>query len=113
MGARLTFELPADAIKGCQNTPSARRAPLGHRSGLRRAERNAHQVGAGLGVLEPVREHAKRQRLGPRNGLLARLALCQDACQVRHLGDPAAVLLAFGLDAQVHGWNILSSVYAC
>jgi hypothetical protein len=67
------------------------------------AEVDAQQLGRGLAALEPVGDDAQRERLHPRERVLARGLVGERARQVEVLRDPAAVLLALQLDRQMHG----------
>lgn len=53
-------------------------------------------------MLKALRDHAKRKSLDERNGFVAVLAVAHDARKHRHFGQPAAVILTFELDREVH-----------
>ena len=53
-------------------------------------------------MLEPVRYDPEGERLNPGLGLGSSLAVSQDARQLRHFGDPAAVLLPLDLNLESH-----------
>ena len=79
VGAGLAFQLPPDPVERRQDSPSTRRRPVRHRSGLGRAEGDAHQIGAGLRVLEiQLIESALQQSQGQvagRGGAASRLGI--------------------------------------
>ena len=69
---------------------------------LRGAKGDANEIWARFGVLETIGEDAKRESFRAGNGLIARLAIRENAGKVRHLGDPPAVLFALSLNREMH-----------
>lgn len=57
-------------------------------------------------MIEPVGENTECEGLHAVDGLLAILAVGEDAGKFRHLRDPAAVRFLFDLDSQ---WHLKSS----
>lgn len=53
-------------------------------------------------MLDPIRDDAKNQRLGLRDGVLAAAPIFHRAGDFAHLGDPAAVVFSLGLDGELH-----------
>src|SRR5258708_38918197 len=51
-------------------------------------------------MLETIRQHAKRQRLGLVHRFVAALTVRQNAGQVRYLAEPTPVVLALDLDPE-------------
>src|SRR5687768_7683503 len=60
-----------------------------------RGEGDADLDGFGFAVLQPFSQHAQGQDFGFGGGLLRGGAVGQHAGELRHLGDPAAVVLTF------------------
>jgi hypothetical protein len=53
-------------------------------------------------VLEPISKDAKGQGLSSCDRLVTRIAVRQDAWQIRHLGDPSAIFFALDIDGEIH-----------
>jgi hypothetical protein len=68
-------------------------------------ERDVQKLGRRLSVIEPLSQHAKREGLHARYGLVSRGAVAQYAGKVRDLGNPATIVFALEFDAetQTHG----------
>jgi hypothetical protein len=69
-------------------------------NGSRRSADYTDRFGNGLGFLHAVGDHAKRECVGVRLGLIFRAAIGEDAGNVRDFGDPAAVILALSFDIE-------------
>jgi hypothetical protein len=69
---------------------------------LRGAEGDADKVGTYFGVFEAIRQNAKRERFRAGDRLIAGLAVGEDARKIGDLGDPPAVLVALGLNREMH-----------
>jgi hypothetical protein len=70
--------------------------------GSRRLEGNAEKVWSGFAVIEPIRNHAKSQRLDFGDRLLARATVDQNTWEISDLGDPATIVLLRNVDPKIH-----------
>jgi len=96
VGTALGDRMPADPQERLID-PSR---PSRWASGSRRSADQTDRFGDGLGFLHAIGDHAKRERVGIRLGLIFRPAIGEDPRNVRDLGDPAAVILALGFDIE-------------
>lgn len=71
-------------------------------SGSRRSAGETDRFGDGRGFLDTVSDHAQSEGVCVCLGLILRAAIGEDAGNVGDLGDPAAVILALGLDIEAH-----------
>jgi hypothetical protein len=49
-------------------------------------------------MLDPICQHAQRERLGFGNGFCSTLAVRHDTGQIEHFGYPAPIFFAFNFD---------------
>src|SRR5581483_5128747 len=62
---------------------------------------NTVNFGNVFAMFETIREHTKCQRFGLRYGFVASRAVREDARQICHFADPAAVSLSLDFDGEV------------
>jgi len=114
VGTGLSLDLPANPVESGEHTRRARGRPIGHEgAALRSAERHADEIRAGLGMLQAIGKDAQGESLRARDGLVARLSVGEDAGEIGHLGDPAAVLFAIRLNGEMHNGKVVRSVDIC
>ena len=69
---------------------------------LRRAKRNADEVGARLAMLEAIGQDPERECLSVGDGFIARCPIGEDSLEVGNLGDPATILFAIDFKGEMH-----------
>ena len=85
---------------------SERGEPLSKASCSSSLKRDVEEFGWSLAVFEAFRNHTEGQRLYTSDGFIAVGPVTHHASQGRHLGEPAAIVLAFYLDRKNHGpWS--------
>lgn len=69
-------------------------------------ERDVHEFGGSLSVLEAFGNHAQRKCLHAGDGFVPVRAVAHDAGQGGYFRDPAAVLLALQFNSESHAANV-------
>src|SRR5438132_12316767 len=67
---------------------------------LRSLERNAEEIRTGFAMLEALSNDPQRKRLYLRDSCLLALAIRQNARQLQHFGQPAAVVFPLSLNLE-------------
>ena len=68
----------------------------------RRLEGNVHELGWSLAVFKALGNHSKSERLDTRYGLITIGTVAHHTCEIRDLGKPSAVILAFEFNRKGH-----------